>query len=403
MKCRSCGGASFGDVIDLGDMPLVNNLLPQAEAPCPRWPLKVVFCRACSLAQLTASPPPAEMFDEYLYFSSQSHTMLAHAESLTKRFVQPGDRVIEIASNDGYLLERAKERGATVLGIDPARNIAHYANARGIPTRAEYFNYESSQRILKVWGSADLVFANNVLAHVPDPNELAAGIKSILASLGTAHIEVPSVVCMIQSTAFDTIYHEHQCYFSLSALKSLFNRHGLAVTDATIIDIHGGSFHLQLKHSGDETIALRMIESEQSFGILKDNFYSAFAANVQKLKHDLEQAMQPFDTVAGYGAAAKGIVLLNTFGLTADRIPWVADVSPHKQGKYIPGTRQPVVSPDWLIDHHPDAALLLPWNIKQEVIRRNAAFLNQGGQFIVPIPRVQVVGSANACHALAGK
>lgn len=391
MKCCSCGGGSFGDVIDLGLMPLVNNLLDRADQPCGRWPLKVVFCRACSLAQLTQTPPAEAMFGEYLYFSSQSQTMVAHAGDLVKRFVRPGDKVLEIASNDGYLLKQAQERGATALGVDPAKNIAAHANERGVPTRCEYFNAASAELIAGDWGRCDALFANNVLAHVPDPNEIAAGIALVLAPQGTAHIEVPWVRRMIAAGAFDTIYHEHQCYFSASALKSLFNRHGLRVTGVEAIEIHGGSLHLQLRHEGDESAMQAMADEEHDLGLFQDDFYADFARRVDRTRRRVLEAIGRFRTVGGYGAAAKGVVLLNTFGLDAAAIPWVADVSPHKQGRFIPGTRQRVVSPEILLTERPEAALLLPWNLKDEILRRNQAFRDQGGRFIVPIPDVEIL------------
>lgn len=396
MKCRSCGGQSFGDVIDLGLMPLVNNLLKHPDDPCLRWPLKVVFCRECSLAQLTETPPPQDMFEEYLYFSSQSQTMVEHAGRLVNRFVRPQQRVLEIASNDGYLLKQARDRGATVLGVDPARNIAAFANEHGVPTLAEYFNAAMADQVASTWGHADVIFANNVLAHVSDPNQIAAGIKIVLAPGGIAHIEVPYLVRMIELGAFDTIYHEHQCYFSLTALKPIFNRHGLCAVDVELAEIHGGSLHVQLAHEGDESHADQMIEEEQRLGVHDDSFYRNFAARVWQLRDELISTFAPFGTVAGYGAAAKGVVLLNAFGLDVSRIPWIADVSPHKQGRHVPGTRQPIVSPDELLRRRPDTALLLPWNIKNEVVRRNSAYLNKGGCFIVPIPEVEFVTSAAA-------
>lgn len=391
MNCRACGGARFGDVIDLGLMPLVNNLLDRPDQPCPRYPLKVVFCRDCSLAQLTQTPPPSEMFGEYLYFSSQSQTMVEHAADLVQQFVKPGQRVLEIASNDGYLLKQAMERGAIVLGVDPARNIVDFANSQGVLTLCEYFTADLASRIAADWGEADVIFANNVLAHVPDPNEIAAGIKAALAPGGRAHIEAPHIVRMLQLRAFDTIYHEHQCYFSLTALKPMFNRHGLKVVDAEVVEIHGGSLHLTLAHEGDESATLRMMDQERDAGICDDRTYATLDAQVRQLKIELDRAISQFATVAGYGAAAKGVILLNTFGLTADRIPWVADVSPHKQGKFIPGTGQAIVSPDMLLSEKPQAAIILPWNITDEVIRRNRAYLDQGGRFIVPIPEVRVI------------
>ncbi len=375
-------------------MPLVNNLLNNPDDPCPRWPLRVVYCRLCSLAQLTESPPPQAMFDTYLYYSSQSQTMLEHGRGLAAQFARPGQRVIEIASNDGYLLRHAQSLGATVLGIDPAQNIAKLANDSGVPTRCDYFTCELAKEVSRDWGRADVMFANNVLAHVPDPNEIAAGIAAALSDEGVAHIEVPYVVRMVQTGAFDTIYHEHHCYFSLSALKSLFNRHGLALIDVKEIDIHGGTLHVQLAHRGDESAAIRFCAQERKLGLFEDSFYRGFAQRVASLKSQLEAAIGGFATIAGYGAAAKGVVLLNSLGLDTQRVAWVADVSPHKQGKFIPGTGQRIVPPSMLLEAKPDAALLLPWNIRNEIIQRNQPYLNQGGRFIVPIPEVSVVPAA---------
>ncbi len=394
MRCCSCGATSFGEVIDLGLMPLVNNLLDSPDQPCGRWPLKVVFCRACSLAQLTETPPPDAMFGEYLYFSSQSQTMVAHAGDLVQRHVRRGDRVVEVASNDGYLLAQAQSRGAEVLGVDPARNIAAYANARGVPTRCEYFNGATGAAIAGEWGRCDALFANNVLAHVPDPNEIAAGIRAALAPRGRAHIEMPYIRRMIAGGAFDTIYHEHRCYFSVAALQSLFRRHGLAVADVEVIPIHGGSLHLVVTHAGhdvDESRANAMVAEERAAGLFEDRFYADFAARVRGLRERLLATMRSFGSVCAYGAAAKGVVLLNSFGIDAEQVPWVADVSPHKQGRFVPGTRQEIVAPSVLVERKPDAALLLPWNIRDEIVRRNRAYLDQGGRFIVPIPEVVLV------------
>ncbi len=393
MNCRSCGGDRFGEVLDLGEMPLVNNLLKSSDEIAPRYPLHVVFCRECSLAQLTETPPPGAMFDEYLYFSSQSQTMVDHAKRLVERFVKPGDRVLEVASNDGYLLQHAQARGATALGIEPARNIAAFAQEKGIPTRCMYFNLATAKEIAADWGSADVIFANNVLAHVPDPNEIAAGIAIALSNDGVAHIEVPSLVRMIDDAAFDTIYHEHASYFSLTALLMLFARHGLAIIDVETVEIHGGSIHLRIVHaqallsgSPDNAVAI-----EQSLGVREDRFYADFARRVGCIRAQVHEAIDRFQRVVAMGAAAKGIVLLNALGLGVDQIAWVADVSPHKQGRYVPGTTQPIVSPQRLIDEMPDAALLLPWNIRNEIRTRNQRYRDQGGKFIVPIPTVEIV------------
>lgn len=391
MNCRSCGGDRFGEVIDLGPMPLVNNLMRSADGNAPRWPLHVVFCRQCSLMQLTETPPPGAMFDEYLYFSSQSQTMVEHAKRLVDRFVRSDDRVLEIASNDGYLLKHAMAKSKNVLGIEPAKNIAEYANSIGVPTRCAYFNCEHAKVIREEWGDADAIFANNVMAHVPDPNEIASGIAALLSTNGVAHIEVPSAIQMVESCAFDTIYHEHYSYFSLTSLHAIFNRHGLKIIGVELLPIHGGSFHVQVGRSGDERQALAFIEHEARLGVREGHFYRHFADRVHHIRRDLDCAIDKFHRVVALGAAAKGIVLLNAFDLKTDRIAWVADVSPHKQGRFVPGTGQPIVPPDRLLAEQPDAALLLPWNLRSEILERNSRFHDQGGRFIVPIPSVEIV------------
>lgn len=391
MRCRCCGRASFGDVIDLGEMPLVNNLLNEPSQPCPRWSLKVVFCRGCSLAQLTHAPPPECLFNEYVYFSGQSRTMTEHARRLVDRHVRPGDRVLEIASNDGYLLKPAMERGASVLGIEPAANVAAHAQSAGIPTRREYFCEQMAAHLVSEWGLADVVFANNVLAHVPDPNSIMRGIGIMIGSHGTAHVEVPWIVPMIDSGAFDTIYHEHQCYFSINALRALCRRNALRIVNVEFAEVHGGSLHVQIRLRGDESIADRWCEEERHRGIYEDCFYESLAHRVSDLRSTLNEAMSTFDVVAAYGAAAKGIVLLNAMGFTASRVAWVADVSPHKQGRFIPGTGQKIVAPSALLELKPDAALLLPWNIRDEILECNREYRNAGGRFIVAMPEVSIL------------
>jgi SAM-dependent methyltransferase len=402
MRCASCGsvgtiGAStpgapgFGAVLDLGPMPLVNNLLPSADAACGRWPLEVVVCRSCSLVQLVETPPAEAMFDEYLYFSSQSRTMVEHAGRLVDRWCPPGARVLEVASNDGYLLAQARDRGCVVLGVDPARNIAAHAESLGVPTRCAYFDAATAEAIADEWGRCDVLFANNVLAHVPDPNQIAAGIKRVLAPDGTAHIEVPYVRCMIESGAFDTIYHEHRSYFSIAALASLFARSGLAVVGVDVVPIHGGSLHVRVRHDGDTSAVQALIAEERTLGFFEDRAYRPFAQKVASIRASVLDAIARFDRVAAYGAAAKGVVLLNAFGLDSGRIPWIADVSPHKQGRWVPGTRQAIVPPSRLVEAKPDAALLLPWNIREEIVRSNRGYLDGGGRFIVPIPEVVIV------------
>jgi 2-polyprenyl-3-methyl-5-hydroxy-6-metoxy-1,4-benzoquinol methylase len=398
VTCRVCGGSRFTEVVDLGEMPLVNNLASRREDVAQRWPLHVTACETCSLAQLTAAPPPSSMFDEYCYFSSQSQTMVRHAMSLVKRFVRPGHFVVEIASNDGYLLAQAQNQDACVLGVDPARNVAAHANAAGVPTMCEYFDASAASAIADAHGLADVIFANNVLAHVPDPHQIAEGVKRLLKPEGRAHIEVPWLRRLIEQTAFDTIYHEHQCYFSLEALDRLFTMNGLAIVDVEEVAVHGGSLHVQLGHAGRHSKVDRWIEAEREFGT--ESSFAAFRARMDAMRRDLTRVISSYETAAGYGAAAKAVVMLNTFGLTRDRLPWVADVSPHKQGKFVPGTGQSIVSPDRLLESMPEACVIFAWNLVDEIAQRNAEYLRRGGTFIVPVPRVHEI--ALTARSLAG-
>jgi 2-polyprenyl-3-methyl-5-hydroxy-6-metoxy-1,4-benzoquinol methylase len=393
MNCRVCGAADFGHVIDLGMMPLPNNLLEHPDDPCQRWPLRVVFCRSCSLAQLTETPPPSVMFESYSYFSSLAQTMVDHASRLVDRFVRPGDRVVEIASNDGYLLKHAKARGATILGVDPARNIAAKAIEQGIPTEIVYFDPSTARRLRESFGAPQVMFANNVLAHVPDPNAIAAGIKALLADGGVAHVEVPHLVRLIEQRAFDTIYHEHYSYFSANALRRLFRQHGLEIVGVEQVEIHGGTLHVQVAHRGDSSAIDELCDRERRAGLFTDAYYADFAVRVEESKSELLAELGRYETVAGFGAAAKATVLLNYFGLSTERIPWVADITPYKQGRHIPGTGQRIVPPDRLLTDRPEACLLFPWNLRAEIVRRNRAYVDGGGRFIVALPQVRVITS----------
>jgi SAM-dependent methyltransferase len=322
--------------------------------------------------------------------------MVEHAGALVRRFVRPGQRVLEIASNDGYLLRQAQDGGATVLGVDPARNIAAHASESGVPTRCAYFTADEARRIVHTWSRADVLFANNVLAHVPDPHEIAEGIGVALAPHGVAHVEVPYVASMLEAGAFDTLYHEHQCCFSVSALRALFHRHRLRIINVELMPVHGGSLHLMIAHSGEESIADRWCADERREGLFDDRPYRLFARHVSLLRQALGATLGRFSSLGAYGAAAKGVLLLNVLRLDSSRIPWVADVSPHKQGRFIPGTGQPIVPPQRLLDDQPQACLLLPWNLRDEIIATSRAYLERGGRFVVPIPRLEVLDARSA-------
>jgi SAM-dependent methyltransferase len=404
--CRSCDSGNLELILSLGKTPLANSLVGDATAgPEATYPLDLVFCPTCTLVQITETVPPEELFREYLYFSSFSDTMLAHARELTKRFVAErrlgaSSLAVEIASNDGYLLQYYKAAGVPVLGIEPARNVARVAiEERGIPTVTEFFGNALGERLAGEGKHADVLHANNVLAHVADLNGFVAGIREILSSDGVAALEFPYVGEMIDRCEFDTIYHEHLCYFSLTALVHLFGRQGLKAVAVEKIPIHGGSLLLQVTRADAPTAPQPSVEAllteERDRGLTGPEFYRDFARRVNGLKADLRALLSKLKaegrTVAAYGAAAKGSTLLNTFGIGRESLDFVADRSTHKQGRFMPGVRIPIVSPDRLREAMPDYTLLLTWNFADEILSQQAEYRKRGGKFIVPVPEVRVV------------
>jgi len=404
--CRSCGGADLELILSLGTTPLANSLVVDlSEGPEARYPLDLVFCATCTLVQITETVPPEELFREYLYFSSFSDTMLAHARELVKRFVARGQLggtslAVEIASNDGYLLQYYKQAGVPVLGIEPARNVARVAiEERGVPTLTEFFSLPLAVRLAAEGKRADILHANNVLAHVADLNGFVAGIREILAADGIAALEFPYVGDMIERCEFDTIYHEHLCYFSLGALTHLFARTGLKAIGVDRVPIHGGSLLLQVARAEsaaepDPSVAALLAE-ERSRGLQSAAFYRDFARRVTALKEQLRALLGRLKaegrTIAAYGAAAKGSTLLNTYGIGRETLDFVADRSTYKQGRFMPGVRIPIVPPDRLAQTMPDYTLLLTWNFADEILEQQSEYRRRGGKFIVPVPEVRVV------------
>ncbi|MBI4180077.1 class I SAM-dependent methyltransferase [bacterium] len=404
MNCRSCGSNSLDPVISLGDMPLANGLLreiPASARPEPRYPLNVVFCEACSMVQITDIVSPPALFDEYVYFSSTSRTMLAHVEASANRLI--GDLgltdkslVVEAASNDGYMLQYFVRRGIPSLGVEPAKNIAEEARRRGVPTEVAYFGQETALRLFREGRHADLFLANNVLAHVPDLNGFVQGIATILKEDGAAVIEAPHVGEMVRQTAFDTIYHEHIFYFSLTALERLLRRNGLVLSDAEALPIHGGSVRITVRKNGQaSTRARTMLAGEQALGLDRISAYRAFSGAADKVRDSLKRLLgnlvKDGKRVAGYGAAAKAAVMMNACGIGRDLVQYVVDASSHKQGKFMPGTHQPIYAPERLQSDPPDYLVIFPWNIRDEIMRQESGFAARGGKFIVPIPEVTVV------------
>jgi SAM-dependent methyltransferase len=403
-KCRSCDGGRFATVIDLGAMPLANALVDPgtANGPEPRYPLHVVLCQDCSLVQITETVPPDALFSDYLYFSSVSDTAVTSAKQIAERLIGTqslgsASLVIEPASNDGYLLRHYRDRGIPVIGIEPAANIARIAQADGIPTRCTFFGIEEAARLSAEGIRCDVFHANNVLAHVADLNGFVAGIKTVLAPKGVAVIEVPYLRDLIESAEFDTIYHEHLCYFSATALAHLFLRHKLLLADVERIPIHGGSLRLFVMHVGaqQQSTVSTMLEEEEKLGITRAAYYADFAGRIERLRRDLVSLLRDLKarghSIAAYGASAKGATLLNFFGLGRDVLDFVADRSRVKQGKLTPGLHLPILPPDALVQSRPDYCLLLTWNFADEILEQQAAYRDGGGKFVVPIPQVRIV------------
>jgi SAM-dependent methyltransferase len=411
--CRSCGEEGLLEFLSLGTIPLTDAYVPPTlvDEPEPRYALDLAFCPRCSLVQILFTLPAEEVFERYSYYSSLSETLLSHSREhvlqlIAERQLGPDSLVIELASNDGYLLRNFVEQGIPVLGIDPALGPADAAEAIGVPTLREFFGAEVAARLRTQGKVADVLIANNVLAHVPDLNGFVEGIAIILVEDGVAEIEVPYVRDLIDRLEFDTIYHEHLCYFSITALDTLFRRHGLSLERVQRLPIHGGSLRLTVsRHPGGGSVEA-YLEQEEADGLNGIDYYRAFAGRVAELRGALRTKLMKLRSegrrVAAYGAAAKGTVLLNSSGIGSDLIDFVADKSPHKQGKFMPGLGIPIVPPERLLQESPDYVLLLVWNLRDEIVREQRAYLDAGGRFIIPIPAPIEVGSEDLPSALSG-
>jgi hypothetical protein len=404
--CRGCGAPLPAPFLDLGPTPLANSYLhaedlQRAEA---FYPLQVHACAACLLVQLTEVQSPERIFEDYAYFSSYSTTWLQHAAAYASLMadrlgLDSRSLVVEVASNDGYLLRFFRERGIPVLGIEPARNVAVAAEAAGIPTLMEFFGSRLAQDLARTGRCADLLVGNNVLAHVPALDDFVDGLRTALKPRGVITLEFPHLLRLMAENQFDTIYHEHFSYFSLAVVQRIFSRHGLSVVDVDELATHGGSLRVYVRHRDDPTQQVSdrvgaVVAAETRAGLMTLEHYQAFAEQVRETKRALLEfliaAKRKGQSIVGYGAPAKGNTLLNYCGIRRDFIDYTVDRSPHKQGRYLPGTRIPICPPARILETKPDYVLILPWNLRDEIAEQMAAIRDWGGQFVVPVPRAEV-------------
>ena len=405
-SCRFCQASLDSSVVDLGMSPLSNaylekHMLTQKET---FYPLHALLCRSCFLVQLLEYESPEAIFEDYAYFSSYSESWLAHASAYCDAMEQRLDlndnhQVIELASNDGYLLQYFAKKNIPVLGIEPAKNVAKVAREKGIPTRDVFFGVDTANKLQDEGIEADLLLGNNVLAHVPDINDFVGGMKRVLKPGGTITMEFPHLLRLMRENQFDTIYHEHFSYLSLYTVKAIFAAHGLHLFDVEELSTHGGSLRIFATHAEraepETQELLRVLAEEETYGLLRVETYAAFSEQTQKTKHALMDMLLRIKaagkTVAAYGAAAKGNTLLNYCGIGTDLVHFVVDKSPHKQGRYLPGSHLPIHAPEEIDAAKPDYVLILPWNLQDEIIAQLQQIKTWGGQFIIPIPSPRIL------------
>jgi SAM-dependent methyltransferase len=407
LACRFCGAALSHVFVDLGVQPLANSYLEPADLGRAEafYPLCVYVCGECFLVQLPEEEAPEAIFSDYAYFSSYSESWLRHAQSyagaMIERFGLSGShRVVEVASNDGYLLRWFAARGIPVLGIEPAANVAAAAEAAGIPSVVKFFGEATARELAAEGQLADLLVGNNVLAHVPGLNDFVAGLKVLLAPAGVLTMEFPHLLRLMAEDQFDTIYHEHYSYFSFTTVRKIFAAHGLTLFDVEELPTHGGSLRIYARHDEDpskpvgERVA-GLLAREEAAGLSRLEAYSSFAERVRRVKRGflrfLIEAREQGRSIAAYGAPAKGNTLLNYCGVRTDLLDYTVDRSPHKQGRFLPGTRIPIHGPDRLRETRPDYVLILPWNLVDEIVEQMADVRSWGGKFVVAIPEVRVL------------
>ena len=403
-NCQGCGAVLTRSLVDLGCMPLANSFVAMdAIEPDPSYPLHARICDRCLLIQVEPVVSPQAIFGEYAYFSSFSESWLAHCRAYVSMTIDrfaltPESRVVEIASNDGYLLTNFVAAGIPCLGIEPAANVAAAARARGVPTEVAFFGSATATRLAADY-AADLIVAKNVLAHVPDINDFVSGVRILLREQGVFTVEFPHVLNLIREVQFDTIYHEHFTYLSLFAVERILARHRLRVFDVEEVSTHGGSLRLYICHDSSQWQTLPSVSATRAKETVakldRPDGYEGFGSRVARVRSGLlaflEMARARGSKVAAYGAAAKGNTLLNYCGVGRDRIVFVADRNPAKQGRLLPGSRIPVLGPDAIVAEKPDYVLILPWNLKDEISEQNSSVRAWNGKFVTAIPGIRVI------------
>ena len=408
MNCRFCNNTLTNEFVDLGFSPPSNSYLKASELNEPEtyFPLRIMVCEKCFLVQIDEFAKHNDIFNaDYAYFSSFSTSWLAHAKAYTQMMVErfgynEQSQVVEIASNDGYLLQYFKEKNIPVLGIEPTANTAAAAKEKGIECVIDFFGVRLAKALVNKNLKADLLLGNNVLAHVPDINDFVSGLKILLKEKGVITFEFPHLQQLIDKNQFDTIYHEHFSYLSLIAVKKIFEYHGLHIFDVEEIGTHGGSLRIFAKHLEDDSKkispnVLKILNKEINFGLNSLSVYTTFQSKAEKVKNDFTQFLikvkNEGKTVAAYGAAAKGNTLLNFAGIKKDLLQFVADTSPHKQNKFLPGVHIAVVSEQFLKKYQPDYVVILPWNLKEEITNQLSYIKEWNGKFAIAIPHIEIL------------
>ena len=405
-SCRHCAAPLVHSVVDLGVQPPCEGFVPAEHFNEPEffYPLHAMVCSDCLLVQLETDVSPESIYTEYAYFSSFSDSWLEHCRTFVDAIVARlglgvDSQVVELASNDGYLLKNFVQKGIPAYGVEPAANIAKVAVEKGVPTVVAFFGVATAKALVAEGRSADLIIANNVFGHVPDINDFVGGMKELLKPGGTISIEIPHFMRLIENNQFDTIYHEHYCYHTLLADSRIFQSCGLKLFDVHELSTHGGSIRMFACHADDPREASQAVHSlmamERSRGLDRIETYAAFGEQVRETKRKLLtfliEAARAGKRVAGYGAPGKGNTLLNYCGIRSDFIEFVVDRNPYKHGKFLPGTRIPIFAPDMIDQKKPDYVLILPWNIKEEIMNQMSHIRSWGGQFVVPIPETKVL------------